>query len=213
VEVDLNNWKDMSLMKKIKKKSKQRLSEYGFTLLETAMASMIILVGLVSVSNLFVLAILNNQSSKQTTIATSIAKRKMENLLSLPLTGPGSDQLAYSGSISGTGVITPDPGKSQNYYVDFDRKDQVNGIIIKGTGRIQVADASLPNGGGFYPNQPVTYRVDWVVLPDNVITGGLPSLPRLRRITVRAVALRGATLGTSAAPEEAVICTIRTPST
>jgi type II secretory pathway pseudopilin PulG len=150
VVTQFQDWKDMSRMQISKRKTKQSLSENGFTLLETAMASLIILVGLVSISNLFVIAILNNQASKQTTIATSIAKRKMENLLSLPLTGPGSDQLAYSGSISNTGVITPDPGRSQNYFVDFDRKDQ-NGAIIKGTGRIQVADVNLPNGGRFYP--------------------------------------------------------------
>jgi Tfp pilus assembly protein PilV len=200
------------------KKNEKNRGDNGFTLLETAVASLIILVGLVSTANLFVLAALNNQASKQTTLATTIAKRKMENLLSLPLAGVASAPVAYSGSMNATtGALTPAAGCTENYFVDFDRSittpnspngGTANVVTQKGTNRIQVADPNLPNGGAFYQGQPPTYQVSWVVLPDNAAT----PLPGLRRIIVRAIAVRGAKTG-NARTEEATISTIRTPAT
>jgi Tfp pilus assembly protein PilV len=174
-------------MKLMKRTNKQLSKQAGFTLTEAALASVIMMVGLLSVAQLFALAALHNQSSKQTTIATSLAHRKLEQLLSVPL---NSAMVAYGGSL---GASTATSGYVENYYVD------------PATKRI----AQAP----FFTNQPVTYVVTWLVQTDN----GSPAMAGLRRLTVRAEATRAGMRGTgvvgeAATPEVAEISTIRTPS-
>ncbi len=196
-------------MKQRKVQASQR--EDGFTLLETAAATMIMMVGLMAVMQLFVLSMVYNKSSTQTTLAAMIAKRQMEKLLALPLPSAAEPApLGYGGALGNANKAT---GYFENYYVDFDR----NGT--KGTMRLSTTP--------FFTDQPISYVVTWTVERDNVtvldpVTNTqVPALPGLRRITVRAEAtqagMRGNAVtqaggGTStAAPESAQISTIRTP--
>lgn len=196
----------------MKKRQKgKRPSEQGFTLLETAVASMIILVGLMSTANMFVLAVLNNQASKQTTLATSLAKRKMEYLLSIPL---ADAQLNLGGSVTATTA-----SYSEEYFVDSDRV--VSGATVKGTWAIRIKDTTKTNDNAFYVGQPTSYEVRWAVQADSAVdtvTGlPLPSWPDLKRITVRALAKKSALKGNgvsganSAQAEDARLSTIRIP--
>src|SRR5437868_9938237 len=174
-------------MKLMKTTSKNRRQQAGFTLAEVAMASVIMMVGLLSMAQLFALSALHNQSSKQTTIATSLAHRKLEQLLAVPL---NSAMIAYGGSLGASSSTT---GYVENYYVDPTTKNI----------------ALTP----FFTNQPVTYVVTWLVQTDN----GTPAMTGLRRLTVRAEATRAGLKGTgvvgeAASPEMVEISTIRTPS-
>lgn len=185
--------------------------EAGFTLLETAAASMIMMVGMMAVMQLFTLAMVYNKSSMQTTIAATLAKQQMEKLLAYPM--PDSAEpapLGYGGALGSANKVT---GYYQNYYVDFDRNGQ------KGTMRL----SSTP----FYTNQLVSYVVTWKVEQDNITVTDpvtnqqVPALPGLRRITIQADAtksgMQGNAQGQSSgqsntqAPETAQISTIRTP--
>jgi Tfp pilus assembly protein PilV len=198
-------------MKLRKKRNVIRQDESGFTLLETAAASMVMLVGIMAVMQLFVLAKVYNKSSTQTTIAATLAKRQMEKLLALPLP-PATEPapLGYGGELGRANAVN---GYSENYYVDFDRNGQ------KGTMRL----SSTP----FYSGQPVSYVVTWRVERDNVtvndpVTGQpVPALPGLRRMTVQADATQAGMQGNAVTqsngqtaaptPETAQISTIRTP--
>ena len=194
-----------------KKQKMKKKSEQGFTLLETAVASMIILVGLVSTANLFVLAVLNNQASKQTTLATSLAKRKMEYLLSIPL---GETALNLGGSVDATTT-----NYSEEYFVDNDRVE--NGVKVKGTWEVRIKDTTKANDNAFYVGQITSYEVRWLVQSDSVTdtVAGVttPRWPDLKRITVRAMAKKSALQGNgvsganSAQVEDARVSTICIP--
>lgn len=184
----------------------------GFTLLETAAATMIMSVGLMAIMQLFVLSMVYNKSSTQTTIASTLAKRQMERLLALPL--PPSTEpapLGFGGRLGNDANKVV--GYFENYYVDFDRNGQ------KGTMRL----SSTP----FFSGQEVSYVVTWIVERDNVTVldpatnTQVPALPGLRRITVKAEATQAGMQGNmmSAANgaaitqtrESAQLSTIRTP--
>lgn len=174
-------------MKLMKTTSKHTRQQAGFTLAEVALASVVMMVGLLSMAQLFALSALHNQSAKQTTMATSLAHRKLEQLLSVPL---NSAMIAYGGSL---GASASTAGYVENYYVDPSTKN--------------IAQTA------FFTGQPVTYVVTWLVQTDN----GSPAMAGLRRLTVRAEATRAAMKGTGvvgATPtaEVSEISTIRTPS-
>ena len=195
---------------KLKKRSKQS-TEKGFTILETAAASMIMLVGMMAIMQLFALAMVYNKSSTQTTIAATLAKRQMERLLAYPLP-PATEPapLGFGGALGNANKVT---GYYQNYYVDYDRSGQ------KGTMRL----SQTP----FYTGQEVSYIVTWKVEADNVTVTDpvtnqqVPAMDGLRRITVFAEATksgmqgnaqaRGAGQANAQTPETAQISTIRTP--
>lgn len=182
----------------------------GFTLLETAAASMIMLVGMLAVMQLFALSIVYNKSSTQTTMAATLAKQQMEKLLAQALPTTEAAPLGYGGALGDTNKVT---GYYQNFYVDFDRNGQ------KGTMRM----SSTP----FYTDQAVSYVVTWkveqdsVTVTDPVTNQQVPALAGLRRITVRAEATQAGLQGNSQSrgtgqastltPESAQISTIRTP--
>lgn len=183
-----------------------RGKEAGFTLLETTVAAMIMMVGLLGVMQLFAIAALYNKSSKQTTIASSIAKRQIEQLLSMPIP-PAAEPppLGYGGAIGSAAAM---PGYTKNFYVDFDR----NGV--KGTRQVSEAE--------WYPGQEASYIATWRVEPDNItannpLTGVVePVMLGVRRITVRVDATQAALVGaggTGGSPkaESAQISTIRSP--
>ena len=188
-----------------------KTNESGFTLLETAAATMIMMVGLMAIMQLFVLSMVYNKSSTQTTIAATLAKRQMEKLLSLPL--PAATEpapLGFGGALGNANKVT---GYYENYYVDFDRSG------VKGTMRLSTT--------AFFTDQPISYVVTWkverdsVTVLDPVTNTQVPALPGLRRITVQAEATQAGMLGnamtrgvgqsSTLTPESAQISTIRTP--
>ncbi len=178
-------------------------SEKGFTLLETAVAAMVMTVGIISVMQLFTLSALYNKSAKQTTLASTIAKRKMEQLLSMANPATEVAPLGYGGALGSANAVT---GYSENYYVDYDR----NGT--KGT--MQVRNTA------WYDGQDASYIVTWKVeqdIPTDPLTG-VTQMTGLRRITVRAEATQAALIGNGAGSstkkpqaESATLSTIRTP--
>jgi hypothetical protein len=162
-------------------------------MVEVVVASLITLIGLLSVVQLFLLGAIYNKSSKQTTLATMLAQRKMEQLLALPITHA---DLQYNGSLDASNL--PVSGTTENYYLDHDRSDH------QGTGQISPTP--------FYTGQQPSYTVTWVVLAD---TGATP-MSGLRRIIVRAEATHTGMEGNGVSSsvverESAQIATIRTP--
>ncbi len=171
----------------MKIKQSNRRAQSGFTLVETVFASLVMLVGLLTVAQMFVLAALYNQSAKQDTLATSLAHRKMEQLLAVPLDSP---LIAFGGSL---GANNTTAGYFENYYVDPATKQVGLNPFVAG--------------------QPVSYVVTWRVDPDNAN----PPMAGLRRLTVRAEATRAALVGLGVNPnnisvEVAELSTIRTTS-
>lgn len=198
-------------MKRSKQQNVTQSLQEGFTLLETAAASMIMLVGMMAIMQLFALSMVYNRSSTQTTMAATLAKRQMEKLLAQAM--PSADEpppLGYGGALGDSSKLD---GYYQNYYVDFDRNGQ------KGTMRLSTTP--------FYTNQPISYVVTWKVEKDSVTVldpetnEQIPALTGLRRITVRAEATkaglqgnaqtRGAGQASTLSPETAQVSTIRTP--
>jgi len=59
-------------------------SERGFSLIEVLIASLVLAVGVVSLAQLFTIAIASNLSARDTTEGTVLAAQKMEELRSLP---------------------------------------------------------------------------------------------------------------------------------
>lgn len=164
--------------------------EGGFTLLETSVAAMIMLIGLLSAAQLFAVAALFNHSSKQTTLATSLAHRKMEQLLAQPL---DSALVNYGGSLTSD---TQDVGATTNFYEDY--------YVDPTTKQVSTSP--------FFTGQPATYHVRWQITADP----GSPQMAGLRVISVRAEATRAGMVGAgagsgSAAKEVAELTTIRTP--
>jgi prepilin-type N-terminal cleavage/methylation domain-containing protein len=183
----------------------------GFTLLETAAASMIMLIGIMAVMQLFVLAKVYNKSATQTTMAATLAKRQMERLLALPL--PPVNEPAPLGFGGQLGQASATTGYFENYYVDYDRDGQKGSMQFSTT--------------PFFTGQAVSYVVTWKVEQDNVTVTDpvtnlpVPALAGLRRITVLAEATRAGLRGNMATqsngqagtltPETAQLSTIRTP--
>lgn len=166
-------------------------SESGFTLLETAVAAMVMLVGLLSAAQLFAVAALYNHSSKQTTMATSLAHRKIEELLAQPLT---STMIDYGGSITSDAQNT---GGTTNFYEDY--------YVDTTTKQFSTSP--------YFTGQAPSYHVRWQVSADT----GTSAMAGMRVIIVRAestqAGLKGLGTGsTGAAKEVAQISTIRTPA-
>lgn len=199
----------------IKKRKTQKRGESGFSLLETAVASMVMLVGLMGVMQLFVISALYNNSSRQTTVASMVAKRVIEQLISAPFPTTEVAPLGYTDNPTNLTIEQllqankTVAGYNQNFYV---RYRDVNG----GNGAMEVATTP------FTTNQPVDYVASWVVRPDNVtqVVSGVtvPVYPNMRIITVRVEATKAALKGTGASGttspqvETATMSTIRTPS-
>src|SRR6516162_9727339 len=80
-------------------------NQKGFSLIEMMIATMVLMIGVISVGSLVGYAISSNYSSKNNTIATAAAERQMEQLRSLSFNNlvDGGTTLDSSGSITFTG--------------------------------------------------------------------------------------------------------------
>ena len=86
--------------------------EKGFTLIEVAIAAVIMTVGLVFLASLFTLAIAQNRFVKQSTTTTMLAQQKLEELIALERldsTGKPDARLTIGGELN-------DSKKAQGYY-------------------------------------------------------------------------------------------------
>src|SRR5215510_10373700 len=85
---------------------KRNKNQKGFSLIEMMIASMVLLIGVISVGSLIGYAISSNFSSKNNTIATAAAERQMEQLRSLTFDSlvVGGNTLDGSGNITFTGT-------------------------------------------------------------------------------------------------------------
>lgn len=68
------------------KQLRQRASQRGFTLVELALAALVLMVGVVAAAQLVPLALQSNQNNRQDTTATVIAQREIDQMISQPLT-------------------------------------------------------------------------------------------------------------------------------
>ncbi len=80
--------------------------EAGFTLIEVCIASLLTMVGLVFLAQLFVVAVKQNRSVRQMTAATAIAQQKMEELNAIEKTDA---RLLVGGGLD-------DSAKQSGYY-------------------------------------------------------------------------------------------------
>jgi prepilin-type N-terminal cleavage/methylation domain-containing protein len=115
-------------------------SNRGFTLVETLIATAVLVTGLVAVAQLFPYAIQSNASSRQTTTATMIVDDKLEALRALPLADaalnaggsldPASPATGYYDyvTVASNGAVTVSASSSQTAYL---RLWQVSGTNPK----------------------------------------------------------------------------------
>ena len=134
--------------------------EAGFTLVEAVIAALVLLVAIVFVAQLFVTAMYQNRTSRQSTHATAIAQSKLEELNALPI-----ERLEYGGELGsnddeGTGRGTPG-------YFDF----------------VRIDDADSERIGVVESRGQANYARYWKIEPDPEGWAGI------YRITVRVVAI------------------------
>lgn len=127
--------------------------EAGFSLIETLVATTIMIIGVASLAQLFVLSTKANTSGKVTTMATVLAEQKMEQLrslewgfdtLGLPLTDITTNTATVPESATGGTGLSPSPTKTLATttvgYVDF---LDANGASLGG------ASTTPPAGAAF----------------------------------------------------------------
>lgn len=101
-----------------------RASEQGFTLVETLVAIVILVFGLMAVTNLMLVGATNNSVANQSSAATAIASERLEQLKQIPFvqltSGTTVDPLrpvAGVGNIQTTVVITRSPTDCQVRFI------------------------------------------------------------------------------------------------
>lgn len=119
--------------------------ESGFSLVEVALASVITLVGLMSLASLFTLAISQNRMITQFTATTAIGQQKLEELNAIE---QGDARLVVGGSLG--------EALKQNGYFDDVHVDP-SGVIT----------TAIPAG------QVANYRRYWMVEDDTVLPNTL----------------------------------------
>ena len=97
----------------------QRDEQAGFTLIEAVIAALILLVAIVFVAQLFVTALRQNATSRESTHATAIAQSKLEELNAMPI-----EQLRYGGDLGPKRAEAGQPGvQGYSDYVAVDDSD------------------------------------------------------------------------------------------
>lgn len=87
--------------------ARARTGEQGFTLIETLVAIVILVFGLIAVTNLLLVGATNNSVANQSSAATAIASERLEQLKQIPFVQLTSGTTVDPPrSIPGVGVIT-----------------------------------------------------------------------------------------------------------
>jgi type II secretory pathway pseudopilin PulG len=133
------------------KMAKHRNAQRGFTILELAIATVVLLVGIVSVVELVPASMQNNSNNRQSTMTTVIGQRILEQMALQPLKATAfvdSDGNALSLGAGVAGVA--------------------GSPLVAGSAQINFAAAAVPGYSLAYidPNNPNTgtYDVRWAVV-------------------------------------------------
>jgi hypothetical protein len=130
--------------------------ERGFSVLEMIIASAIMMVGIISVMQLVPVSVQLNANNRLDTLATVIAQRELDQMLSQPLNvNSFIDQAGYTISLGGAGspgapVVMDSTG---SVLINFGAAP-VTGFVIPA-----YVDLNDPN-----PNRP-TFELRWAVIP------------------------------------------------
>ena len=112
----------------------------GFTLIEAAIAALILLVSIVFVAQMFVTAMQQNRTSRRFTHATAIAQSKLEELNALPL-----ERLRYGGDLG------PAEGGGERDLAEFSDFVAVDNVD---TDRIGVVERDKANYARYWKIEP-----------------------------------------------------------
>ncbi len=152
-------------MRRIKRGFRLHREDSGFSILEMVIASAIMMVGIVSVVQLVPVSLQLNASNRLDTLATVIAQRELDQMLSQPLTvnaftDTDGRVISLGGAGSPGAAVVPDAQGAEQ--IDF------------------TATAPLPAAGFFIPayvdpNDPncpncATFELRWAVIPQ--VSGG-----------------------------------------
>jgi hypothetical protein len=125
----------------------------GFSLIEAVIASSLVATALVTLAQLFVLALAANQSARRATIAVTLAAQKMEDLRALPwdtLRGPARTEEDYvdaSGGAVGPGDRSPPAASFRRRWsivpvaADPDNLLAIDVLVVSTSIRAPVRDA------------------------------------------------------------------------
>lgn len=108
----------------MKNQASHARSESGFTLVEALIAMVILIFGLIAISNLFVVAASSNQIALNTTVATAEANETLERLMAIPFT-----QLPANG---GQAHNAADPWNNANWTADLPGPNNTRDVMIAG---------------------------------------------------------------------------------
>ena len=140
-----------------------RRGDSGFSILEMIIASAIMMVGIVSVVQLVPVSLQLNASNRLDTLATVIAQRELDQMLSQPLavnafTDTDGRVISLGGAGSpGAAVVPDDQGAEQ---IDFTAALPAAGFFI--SAYQDRNDPNFPNGA--------TFELRWAVIPQ--VSGG-----------------------------------------
>lgn len=136
---------------KVKVKNKNRKNERGFTLIETSIAMVTMMVAGLAVSSLFVFSMQNNVGGNERALAMAVAQQQMEQLRSV--------SFEDASMTVGTSTITV-TSDNHNYTVVKTIADEVNpNTSIKQLRRITIT--VTPDGGA---------RANWTRTPVTLVS-------------------------------------------
>ena len=193
--------------------------EAGFTLIESVIAMLVTVVGLVSIAGMFTVAMKTNASSRNMTTATTFAQDKLEQLGAISfqrLVDParmnnnpnshGSDDAYIVGNLE-QDVL----GKDGSFYYDtiilagrddIEPEGTVTVVNPNGTAETRRPDGTITSTNPFPVNR-VTYTRRWVVMSSN------EENPADRRLTI-AVRVKSENAPVGKTPELVDIYTVMT---
>lgn len=140
-------------LRRAKRRFQARPAERGFSILEMIIASAIMMVGIISVMQLVPVSLQLNSTNRLDTLATVIAQRELDQMLSQPLSvNAFTDKAGYTISLGGAGSPgAPVVMQGQTPQIDFTAAP--------------VAGFSIPKYVD--PNDPTraSFELRWAVIP------------------------------------------------
>jgi type II secretory pathway pseudopilin PulG len=132
------------------REQKTASEEAGFTLIETMISIVVLVVGLIGVVNLFIVASTSNFTANQTTAAAALASEQLETLKAIPFT-----TLVVGGSL--TNDLSPAatcPGNAANFSCSENVPAAGYGrvrlrwtVTDRGPGKVGIEVEALPQTG------------------------------------------------------------------
>jgi hypothetical protein len=143
--------------RRTEKRTSSRRRDAGFSILEMIIASAIMMVGIISVVQLVPVSLQLNSNNRLDTLATVIAQRELDQMLSQPLAvnsfrDTDNRVISLGGAGSPGAAVVPDLQGAEQ--IDF-LAPTVSGFVIPA-----YQDVNDPN----YPKGP-TFELRWAVIP------------------------------------------------